>query len=57
VAIHLADKDLIRRVGESALTALSVELASEAFSLCGDGAQYNVLNPLRGEEEYAYLRG
>jgi WD repeat-containing protein 19 len=57
VAIDLKDKRLIRAVGQAALVALSVELASEAFSLCGEASMYNILNPMRNEEEYSFLRG
>jgi WD repeat-containing protein 19 len=57
VAIELKDKKLIRKVGEAALASLSVELASEAFSLCGEASMHNILNPMRTEEEYSFLRG
>lgn len=57
VALQLNDKKLIRTVGESALSSLCVEIASEAFSLCGDGAMHNILDPMRNEEEYSFLRG
>jgi WD repeat-containing protein 19 len=39
------------------MSALCLEIAAEAFSLCGDAAMFNILNPLRGEEEYSFLRG
>jgi WD repeat-containing protein 19 len=57
IAIELKDKKLIQRVGESTLASLSVELASEAFSLCGFASLYSILNPMRNEEEYSFLRG
>lgn len=57
VAIQIGDKKLLKQVGESALSALSVEIASEAFSLAGEASMYNILQPVRYEEEYSFLRG
>ena len=57
IAVQLNDQNLIRKVGESALNSLSIEIAAEAFARCGDGSMYNILAPMRNEEEYSFLRG
>lgn len=57
IAIKIGDKALIKEVGDSALSALAIEIAAEAYSACGDAASYNVLAPIKHEEEYAFLRG
>jgi len=56
-AQKIGDKALLKHVGEAALAALAVEIASEAFSLSGEASMYNVLSPIKKEEEYSYLRG
>ncbi|OHT11193.1 WD repeat protein [Tritrichomonas foetus] len=57
VALQLGDKKLIHMVGESALSSLCIEIASEAFAQCGDASMHNILQPMMNEEEYSFLRG
>lgn len=57
IALKIGDKALLRQVGETALKDLAIEIASEAFSASGDAAMYNILDPIKKEEEFAYLRG
>ena len=57
IALKLGDKALLKEVGDAALSALAIEIAAEAYSACGDAAMYNILAPIKREEEYAYLRG
>jgi WD repeat-containing protein 19 len=55
--LKLGDKALLKEVGDSALNALTIEIASEAYAAAGDGAAFNILEPIKNEEEFAYLRG
>jgi WD repeat-containing protein 19 len=57
VALQLNDKDVMRAVADHAVRSLCIEIASEAYALAGDACQHNIMNPLRNEEEYSFLRG
>ena len=57
VALKMNNKDIIRKVGEAAMNGLSMEIASEAFAACGDGAMHNITESISNEEEYNYLIG
>ncbi|KAH0792506.1 WD repeat-containing protein 19 [Histomonas meleagridis] len=57
IALKLNNKELIKKVGQSSLDSLCVEIASEAFSQCGDASMRNVLQPIVKEREYSFLKG
>ncbi|EAY14285.1 WD repeat protein, putative [Trichomonas vaginalis G3] len=57
VALKIGDKSLIKEVADSALSALAIEIAADAYACCGDACNYSILNPIKKEEEYSFLRG
>lgn len=57
VALDLKDKKLIHEVGEQSLSALKIEIASNAFSQSEDAAIWNVIQPLFNECECSYMCG
>ena len=57
IALELNDKSLIHEIAESAMGALCIEIATEAYTACGEGSKSNISNMIRFEEEYKYLRG